>query len=200
MIVNMKYLMILVVGLLMSGCGGSLTGKKYDLTGFNKEDLGGQAVLAQYTGADNSLLAKGTLIQNVRNGAWMTYHTGTNKIETLTNYVNGRKNGIELVLNDRGQIEQSTEYKNDQLHGLSAKYRFGRPTEETNYKNGKMDGPFSIYNDRGNLQRRGNFKNGKQHGILQYFDEEGNVTLEYEYENGEKVGGGIVEPSNTTEE
>ena len=63
-----------------------------------------------------------------------------------------------------------------------------------------MDGPFAIYNDRGNLQRRGNFKNGKQHGLLQYFDEEGNVTLEYEYKNGEKVGGGIVEPSNSSEE
>jgi len=28
---------------------------------------------------------------------------------------------------------------------------------------------------------------------LQYFDDTGVVTMEYEYENGEKVSGGIIE-------
>jgi len=28
---------------------------------------------------------------------------------------------------------------------------------------------------------------------MQYFNEEGDITVEYEYKNGEKVSGGIVE-------
>ena len=46
-------------------------------------------------------------------------------------------------------------------------------------------------------KKKCSFKNGKQHGKLQFFDEAGNVTLEYMYDNGEKISGGIVEQANT---
>jgi len=135
----------------------------------------------------------------VRNGAWVTYHPESNKIKSITNYVNGVKNGVQINMNDRGQIETMIGYKNDVLHGVKANYKFGRPTDETSYKEGKVDGPFAVYNNKAVLQKKGSFKNGKQHGKLQFFDEEGNVTLEYMYDNGEKISGGIVEKTETEE-
>lgn len=170
----------------------SSEGPKYDLKGFETENIGGGAQLVSYRAADGSLVARGTILNGVRNGTWLTFHSGKNSIEVLTTYVNGRKNGVEITFNERGQIESRIDYKNDVLHGLNAKYRFGRPTEEISYKDGVMDGPFSIFDNQGLVQRKGAFKAGKQHGILQYFDDKGNVTLQYEYRNGEKISGGIV--------
>ena len=45
------------------------------------------------------------------------------------------------------------------------------------------------------LKQEVEYKNGLQDGYFRYYDEEGNVTLEYEYKEGEKIKGGIVEPN-----
>jgi antitoxin component YwqK of YwqJK toxin-antitoxin module len=172
---------------------GSATGPKYDTQGYETESIGGGAEFATFKDANGWYLAKGTLRNGVRNGSWLGFHENSNKIKTLTSYMNGVKNGIQINFNDRGQIESVSEFKNDELHGLKATYKFGRPTEETNYNNGKMDGQFALYDGQGKLQRKGTLKNGEYHGKLQYFDEGGRVIMEYEYENGKKISGGIIE-------
>ena len=182
-----------LVIILLGACNsGGTTGPSYDLTGFATESIGGGAQLATYTNQSGKILTKGQVINGVRTGAWVAYHEDSYKVRTITNYINGKKNGIEFTLSDRGQVESITEYKNDILHGMVAKYSFGHPIEEMTYKDGVLDGPFSIYSNR-KIQRSGGFKNGKQHGKLRYYDEAGNITLEYDYKNGEKVGGGIIE-------
>jgi antitoxin component YwqK of YwqJK toxin-antitoxin module len=180
-------------------CQGSSTGPKYDLKGYNTENIGGGAQLVTYQDDNLYFLANGAVINGVRNGSWVTYHPNTNKIKTLTTYVNGEKNGVEITMNDRGQIESMIGYKNNILHGVKANYQFGRPTDETTYKDGKINGPFAVYNGQAQLQKKGFFKNGKQDGKLTFFDEKGNVTLEYEYKDGEKISGGIVEKPATEE-
>ena len=37
------------------------------------------------------------------------------------------------------------------------------------------------------------YVDGMKNGKLTYFDEEGNKTVEYEYKNDEKLGGGLIE-------
>jgi antitoxin component YwqK of YwqJK toxin-antitoxin module len=180
-------------------CQGTSTGPKYDLKGYNTENIGGGAQLVTYQDDNLYFLANGAVINGVRNGSWVTYHPNTNKIKTLTTYVNGEKNGVEITMNDRGQIESMIGYKNNILHGVKANYQFGRPTDETTYKDGKINGPFAVYNGQAQLQKKGFFKNGKQDGKLTFFDEKGNVTLEYEYKDGEKISGGIVEKPATEE-
>ena len=180
-------------------CQGTSTGPKYDLKGYDTENIGGGAQLVTYQDDNLYFLANGAVINGVRNGSWVTYHPNTNKIKTITNYINGEKNGVEISMNDRGQIESMIGYKNNVLHGVKANYQFGRPTDETTYKDGKIDGPFAVYNGQAQLQKKGFFKNGKQDGKLTFYDEKGNVTLEYEYKDGEKISGGIVEKPATEE-
>lgn len=189
----MKQLIFFLFAAVLISCGGSASGPKFDTKGYDTENIGGGAEIATFQDADDWYLSKGTLVNGVRTGTWLSYHEKSNKIKTLTSYINGKKNGIEITFNDRGQIEAVNEFKNDELHGISAKYKFGRPTEETNYKSGKMDGIFTIYDNQGKLQRKGSLKNGQYHGKLQYFDDAGNLTMEYVYNNGKKVSGGIVE-------
>ena len=100
-----------------------------------------------------------------------------------------------MELNNRGQIELESGYKNGNLDGPYTMYKSGsRKIEERNYLNGKLHGLFRKYNERKNtVMQEINYKNGLQHGSLKYFDEEGNITMEYEYEDGEKISGGIVE-------
>ena len=183
---------ISITWILLISCGTNGTGPKYDLKGYQTENIGGNAQLVSYQDAAQYYLANGAVINGVRNGNWVTYHPNTNNVKTISNYINGKKNGVEIMLNDRGQIEAMVSYKNDVLHGLKINYQFGRPTDETTYKDGKIDGPFAIYDNQARLQKKGSFKNGKQHGTLQFFDENGNVTLQYEYNEGEKISGGIV--------
>ena len=189
----MKCLIFFASLMFILACGGGASGPKFDTKGYDTENIGGGAQFAEFRDANGWALSKGPLQNGVRTGTWMTYHENSHKIKTITSYINGVKNGVQININDRGQIETVTEYKNDQLHGLSAKYTFGRPTEETNYRNGKIDGMFAIYDSQGKVQRKGELKDGQYHGKLQYFDESGNVTMEYEYKNGEKISGGIVE-------
>ena len=189
----MNKIILLTISILIVSCGSNAIGPKYDLKSYETENIGDGVQLVAYYDANGYPLAKGEVVNGVRNGTWVTFHPGSNKIKTLTTYIHGIRTGAEISMNDRGQIETFNEFKKDVLHGISAKYQFGRPIEETTYKNGKLNGPFSIYNSKMQLQRKGFFKNGKQDGLLQYFDEKGNVTLEYQYKNGEKISGGIVE-------
>jgi hypothetical protein len=184
--------MFLFCALLIS-CQGTPNGPTYDLKGYDSEDIGGGAKLVTYQDAADFFLVQGAVINGVRNGNWVTFHPNTNQVKVITNYINGKKNGVEISLNDRGQIESMVSYKNGVLHGLKANFQFGRPSDETTYKDGKIEGPFKIYDSKAQLQKKGSFKNGKQDGKLQFFDEKGNVTLEYIYKNGEKISGGIVE-------
>lgn len=167
-----------------------------ELTGYSLEDLGNGAQLAVLPSESNGFITNGTLINKSKTGAWITYHSDGKSIKTISNYIRGKKSGVELVLNERGQIEHLKGYKNDVLHGYQAKYRFGQPLEETSYRNGSLDGPFAIYDEQGNIQRKGSYKAAKPHGILQYFNESGQVIMQYEYQNGEKISGGIVETTN----
>lgn len=189
----MKKCLFYISLVLIISCQGSPNGPTYDLKGYDTEDIGGGAKLVSYQDAQGYYLAQGAVINGVRNGNWVTFHPNTNMVKVITNYINGKKNGVEVTLNDRGQIESMVSYKNGVLHGLKSSYQFGRPTDETTYKDGKIEGPFSLYDSQGKIQKKGGFKNGKQHGKLQFFDDKGNVTLEYEYDEGEKISGGIVE-------
>lgn len=137
-----KLIVIVLVITLLISCSNSQVGPTYDLTGFQTESAGNGLEFAEYTDKEGTLLIKGQLLNGVRNGTWVTYHDATSKVKKITTYLQGRKNGIEITMNDRGQIDLREEFKNDVLHGLKVKYSAGHPSEETTYKDGQFDGPF----------------------------------------------------------
>ncbi len=191
---NQRSLYVIVFkAILLCACTGGYSGEKHDLKGYEVLSTGNGGQLARWTDQTGHLLSSGTAINEIRTGAWMTYHPNSNQIASITNYLHGKKNGIYLRLNDRGQTEELIEYKNDVLHGLSVKYRFGKPIEELSYAEGILEGPFAVYNNQYKLQKKGYFKKGKQDGLLQFFNENGDITMEFTYKDGEKISGGIID-------
>ena len=88
-----------------------------------------------------------------------TYYTGTFK--------NGLFHGLIKHMTDDGVIKQSeATYKNGNLEGLSTSYTGGNTTKPS-WKQ------LEIY-----------YKNGKQHGSYKQYDEQGNLIINYTFENG----------------
>lgn len=173
-----------------TGSNNSSSGSS-DLTGFESTSIPGSNASFVFKGSKDKPSETGYVVNGKKNGTWLTYHD-EGRIKTLSTYVDGQKTGPYMELSNRGQIEKQIEYQGDKLHGVSTTYKFGKPIKETPYVNGKIEGRYVEYNDKGDqVAKEVYFKDGKQHGSLKYFDENGKVTLEYEYKNGEKVSGGI---------
>lgn len=193
----MKYLIgIILISSLLS-CGGSSktapAATPSDLSGFLSEKIAGSnAELATKTNASGLIIEKGVIRDGKKDGIFMTYHPN-GRIKTIGSYINDQLSGVYLELSDREQVESKTNYLNGVLHGAHATYKYGRPTLELTYLDGAQEGPFTEYSDRGKMAKKGSFKDGKLHGQLQFFDDEENLTMEFEYKNGEKVSGGIIE-------
>jgi len=186
----MKNLIVLILFICAVSCnkpGAGASGTPVDLTGFEKVGVKGTdtdyVVLKQPNG---NLLAEGIVNDSVQNGIWIVYfeeEEGT-RIKSISNFVNGKLNGPHIEMNNRSQLEKRINYLNDQIHGLYAEYKFGRPLLEYNYNMGILDGPSREFSDRGKLIKESNYQNGKLHGFFRQYDEDGKVLLEYEYKNG----------------
>ena len=166
-----------------------------ELTGFATTPIPGtDYVLAEKRNADGQLVEAGRLRGDTKDGTWVTYHPDKEIPATVADYVNGNYSGTYQTFNNRGQLEMIAGYVNNQLHGKYAKYKFGRKTEEGEYNNGKETGVWTVYyNNKDIPQKMTTYLDGQMNGPLRFYDEEGNVTVEYEYRNGEKVSGGIIE-------
>jgi len=193
----MKYLFGMFLITLLASCGGSATkaptATPSNLTGFMSEKINGSnAELATKKDGAGLILEKGIVRDEKKDGIFMTYHNN-GRIKTIGSYVNDQLNGVYLELSEREQVESKTNYLNGTLHGPHATYKFGRATLELTYQNGLQEGPFTEYSDRGKVSKSGNFKAGQLDGTMKFFDDEENLTMEFEYKNGEKVSGGIIE-------
>ncbi len=192
---KVRLLLYLASAMLMFGCSGSGAGSGplFDEQGYEIVDVDGSGLQKAIKKDANGVVVKeGYLMAGAKTGSWITYHPENQLPQSITNWTNGLASGLYLELNDRGQIELRASYLNNKLHGAWGKYRFGRPTHLAEYKNGELDGVYKEFNLRdGKLQKEIHYKGGKYHGPYKFFNDEGEVTVEYEYKNGEKVSGGI---------
>ncbi len=174
--------------------GGASGGATTNLDGYTTDNAGGGVTVAFKKDADGNFTERGYLSGGQKSGVWMTYHTGKDagRVKSIASYTNGILNGPYYELNNRGQIESETNYKNNKYDGQVVTYKFGRALSVKNYKDNVLNGLSTDYYTDGVVQKEINFKNGKQHGSMKWYNEEGEMTMEYEYKNGEKVSGGIV--------
>ena len=184
--------------LILSSCSDSGVTEsmdKYELT-----DVGNGIKKAQLKNADGKVLEEGYLVNGVRQGSWIKLNPKHGYISSLQSYVNGQLYGTSLILNERLMISDRSTYAAGQLNGIKATYKHSKPQTESHYKNGLLHGrALKFHNSsKRKILSETDFVNGKQHGIYRYYDDKGNLTLDYKYENGEKISGGMISPTDTT--
>ncbi len=188
----MKYIFITLFAVGILACGQQTsapapTSGSGDLTGF--ELIAYPSSVAQKAmkkEASGNVLEEGDVVDGVRQGAWLSYHTGRNAgiVKSISNYFNGNFQGPHLTFDNVGRLEKKSFYANNQLHGPYVEYKFGKPIKEANYVNGQLDGKYTTYYQNGKKQQETDYSMGKKNGKSIFYNEEEQVTLEYEFKNG----------------
>lgn len=165
-----------------------------DLAGLIFEDIPGSTVqYARQLINGGQIEIEGFVEDGKKVGQWIQYNQG-GEIVLINNYIDGMLEGAAMRMSFRNQVDLKTTYQKNKLHGPWTSYKYGKVIEQRNYVNDKLEGLVRTFDDRTfKLRQEVQYKNGLQHGYFRYYDDEGNVTLEYEYKDGEKVSGGIVE-------
>lgn len=198
----MRQFALLLVIALFFGCTqetatpGGDSGSSWE--GFEIENIDG-ARLQHLTRTVNGILQEeGFLRDGKKTGEWVLYYSDDNNFpKDISNYVDGELHGLHTTYTVRGQMEEIAQYAYGKLEGRFVKNKYGRITEEHHYKNGLLHGTFTKYHENSDVvQQQVEFKDGKEHGKFRFFNEQGELTVEYDYENGKKVGGGMVGGGN----
>ena len=185
--------LLFILGMFSCGEKSEVATTPADLNGFVTEPIEG-SMLERVTkkDQDGKVLEEGFMLNGLKEGTWVTYHKTGPHAKTIETYAAGKKNGLELSLTNRGQVEKIANYKGGLMNGYWAEMRFGRPTKEATYVNNLFHGEYKEYHQNNKLARLVQYQNGQIHGKLQTFDDQENMTTDYNYENGEKISGGIV--------
>lgn len=163
-----------------------------DLAGLILEDIPGSPVkYARQINSAGVLEIEGFVKDNKKTGMWMQFNA-QGDVGLINNYVDGLLEGVALRMTYRNQVDLKSTYRKGKLNGPWVTYKYGKVTEERNYIDGLLDGTAKVYDDRTfKLKQEAQYKNGVQDGYFRYYDEDGNITLEYTYKNGEKLSGGM---------
>ncbi|MFK8010138.1 MAG: toxin-antitoxin system YwqK family antitoxin, partial [Saprospiraceae bacterium] len=111
-------------------------------------------------------------------------------VYTVTNYVDGKKEGLYLEAETSNRVKTIGSYANDVKHGKWITYNFSRREIEQDYNNGKLHGfsrTFYKSGKDGQVKEEIEFSNGVQDGVYRYYKEDGTITMDYVYKNGEII-------------
>lgn len=166
----------------------------FDITAFDQAKVpGAELIKLSRKGETGQIVENGFMAGGKQTGTWSTYYKDNGKLESVTSYFKGKKNGPSFMLDNRGRLTKVENFLMGELNGLNAEYKNGAALRELMYANGVLDGLSKEYTDRGKLFRTIEFRKGEIHGAYKYFDDQGNLTMEYHYKNGKKVDGRIIE-------
>lgn len=155
---------------------------------------GSNALRAERKDALGAVVESGFILNGLKQGTWTNFNFESSAPEKITSYIDGALNGPYIELDQQGRIALLSNYKANVLHGPYGTYKIGRPVTTANYIDGKLDGIMIEYDYRTNkIKQEVTYKMGLQDGPMRYYNEEGKITLEYLYRDGERVSGGIVE-------
>jgi len=175
----MKNIFFLFIAIILASCSQPAGNVSADIT--------------EKTDPNGLVMERSQITNGQQTGVFVEYYPEKGLPKKMVTYDNNVFDGPYMEFNNPGQIEKMANYKDNQLHGDYATYKFGRVIEKSTYKNGKLDGTYrSYFNNSDKLQKEAQYKDGVQHGIFKQYNEEGQVVLEYEYKNGEVVKGGMV--------
>ncbi len=189
-------ILILFVAVLFSACGGGTAtptaAAPANLTGFTVVDFpGSKFQKAMRAAPGGNILEEGELFDGKKTGTWVVYHDGGNIIaNTITNYVDGKKNGLWMRIGTNNRVEAYGYYADDLQDGTWVTYNYSRRETEKHYKAGQLHGVSKTFHKTGKdgqVKEEIEYKNGVQDGIYRYYLEDGSLSVDYVYKNGEVV-------------
>lgn len=124
----------------------------------------------------------------VVNGEEMYYYDdGTLKAKVPVN-AEGQKEGIAKYYDEQGNLEKTSNYKNDLLNGeMCTYYPSGQLSNVSNFKNGLGEGSVIEYFENGQVMATGEYSKGMQNGLFVTYYENGNKKFEWIYEQGHRI-------------
>lgn len=135
-----------------------------------------------------------------KNGPWVEYYPNKELVKSIAYYVNGKRNGPYIEMTETSNVKEKSWYVDGELQGERVVFNRTRIKERSNFKDNKLDGSRTLYYDNGKLQEEGEWVNGKREGVAKWYNQEEQVTIQYEYENGDKVREIPVEPTGDDNE
>ena len=194
----MKNFVLLITTVLFFACGESsapiaTVATTGDFTGYEIAKVAG-SVFEKATRKNTNtgqLIEDGFILNGSKTGTWTTYHPNDNlTVHTATNYVNGKKEGLYLEAEKNNRVKTIGSYSQDVKHGKWITYNFSRREIEQDFNNGKLHGfsrTFYKTGKDGQVKEEIQFNNGVQDGVYRYYKEDGTVSMDYVYKNGEIV-------------
>lgn len=197
-------LFFIVVSFFLSACGGggststpansSAPVKGVDLNGLELIEVPGGFQKAIRKNDKGKIVEEGMLKDGKRNGIWAVFNVDRGYPSSVANFVDDKYSGPYFKYNPAGQLELYCSYKDNKLDGYFSKYERSKLIEEGYYQDGQYHGSYTKYFTGKDVpQQKFEYRNGQLHGNAQYFNEQGDLLMEYQYENGEKVSGGVVQ-------
>ena len=191
----MRYFFLITISAFLFSCNNSgpkVVAAPANLEGMTVVELPGSKVQKAYRYEPNGgIMEEGDLLDGKKTGTWVVYHPGgKNIVKTLINYADGLRNGIYLEVNDRNQIEEVGYFMDDKKDGKWTEWTYSRRLSEQEFKAGVPHGirrKFYNKGKDGQVQEEVEFKNGVQDGIYRWYLEDGTVSIDYTYKDGQKV-------------
>lgn len=152
--------------------------------------------LVRVTGyaTDGTILEQGVYLNGVREGVYTEYHAN-GFIKSIVGYVQGKKQGQHVLIDDKGQVQERSTYHNDLLNGPHIKYNRSRLKEKSQYSSGQVHGLLEKFYPNGKIMERSNYSSGQLDGIARWYDQNGINTIAYNYKMGELIGDVELETS-----
>jgi antitoxin component YwqK of YwqJK toxin-antitoxin module len=150
-------------------------------------DDGSGLIRATSYGSDGIILEQGDYLNGLREGVYTVFYTN-GYVKSTMGYVQGKKQGQLVNMDDKGQVLERFTYHQDELNGAYVMYNRSRIKESRTYANGKLHGEVVKYYITSILMERSNYANGQLDGISRWYDQNGANTIAYEYKNGELIG------------
>lgn len=188
--------LLLLFVILLFSCGENnnapTSAAPANLTGFTVVDFpNSQMQKAMRIDAGGNVAEEGELLDGKKTGTWVVYHDVENlMVSTITNYVDGLKNGLWMSVGKNNRVEAYGYYANDVKDGKWVTYNFSRREIEENYRNGKLHGIYRTFHKTGKdgqVKDEIEYKDGVEDGNYRYYLEDGTLSIHYIYKNGEVV-------------
>ena len=140
----------------------------------------------------NTYSYSGTFVAGKRNGEWLRKHSAESE---AGQFVDGLRNGLSIVRNERGQVIEISSYEDGKLSGYRMVRNFrGELLREGIYVNGRKNGEW-IYGRLHGFTEQGPYVNGMRNGdwVVRY---EGATFAEGPYVNDRRHGNWLYRHSD----